>query len=50
MQETLNYWKQLSHVLKYFREQEDPTAKPPRDFVQGFLEVCLLSCPRGERE
>lgn len=38
-QETLNYWKQLPHILKYFRENEDPTAKLPRNFMQGFLEV-----------
>ncbi|KZF22651.1 NADH-ubiquinone oxidoreductase 14.8 kDa subunit [Xylona heveae TC161] len=37
-QETLNYWKQLSHVLKYFRAEEDPTARLPRNFMQGFLE------------
>jgi len=40
-QETLNYWKQLSHVLKYFRTEEDPKAKLPRDFIGGFLEVCV---------
>ncbi|MCJ1247201.1 hypothetical protein MMC30_004415 [Trapelia coarctata] len=37
-QETLNYWKQLPHVLKYFRADEDPTAKLPQNFMQGFLE------------
>ncbi|TPX24686.1 hypothetical protein DIZ76_010120 [Coccidioides immitis] len=36
-QETLNYWKQLSHVMKYFRVEEDPTAKLPKNFMQGFL-------------
>ena len=39
-QETLNYWKQLPHVLKYFRSDEDPTAKLPQNFMTGFLEVC----------
>ena len=39
MQETLNYWKQLPHVLKYFRADEDPTAKLPNNFITGFLEV-----------
>lgn len=38
-QETLNYWKQLSHVLKYFRTEEDPKAKYPSNFIGGFLEV-----------
>lgn len=42
LQETLNYWKQLPHVLKYFRAEEDPAAKLPKDFMSGFLEVCLL--------
>ncbi|KAK5682034.1 hypothetical protein LTR17_027422 [Elasticomyces elasticus] len=37
-QETLNYWKQLTHVLKYFRMEEDPKAKLPKTFIQGFLE------------
>jgi len=37
-QETLNYWKQIPHVMKYFRESENPTARLPQDFMQGFLE------------
>ncbi|GAB7343805.1 hypothetical protein MBLNU457_1776t1 [Dothideomycetes sp. NU457] len=37
-QETLNYWKQLTHVLKYFRAEEDPKARLPANFIQGFLE------------
>ncbi|KAL1642507.1 hypothetical protein SLS61_009658 [Didymella pomorum] len=37
-QETLNYWKQLSHVLKYFRAEEDPKARLPANFINGFLE------------
>jgi NADH dehydrogenase (ubiquinone) 1 alpha subcomplex subunit 6 len=39
LQETLNYWKQLPHVLKYFRIEEDPKAKLPTNFMGGFLEV-----------
>lgn len=39
LQETLNYWKQLPHVLKYFRPEEDPGAKLPQNFMTGFLEV-----------
>ncbi len=42
----MNYWKQLPHVLKYFREKENPTAKLPQTFMQGFLEVCSL-CPHA---
>ncbi|TGO91399.1 hypothetical protein BPOR_0029g00220 [Botrytis porri] len=37
-QETLNYWKQLPHILKYFRAEEDPTARLPQNFMTGFLE------------
>lgn len=39
MQETMNYWKQLTHVLKYFRAEEDPKTRLPKNFIQGFLEV-----------
>lgn len=39
MQETLNYWKQLPHILKYFRAEEDPNARRPQNFMSGFLEV-----------
>jgi len=42
-QETLNYWKQIPHVMKYFRETENPTARLPQNFMQGFLEVGLDS-------
>lgn len=42
-QETLNYWKQLSHVMKYFRQEEDPTARLPNNFISGFLEVWMRS-------
>jgi hypothetical protein len=38
-QETLNFWKQLSHVLKYFRAEEEPKARLPANFINGFLEV-----------
>ncbi|GAB7362099.1 hypothetical protein MBLNU230_g2130t1 [Neophaeotheca triangularis] len=37
-QETLNYWKQLTHVLKYFRTDEDKQASLPKNFIQGFIE------------
>ncbi|KAH8597997.1 hypothetical protein B0O99DRAFT_591906 [Bisporella sp. PMI_857] len=38
LQEMLNYWKQLPHILKYFRAEEDPTARLPQNFMSGFLE------------
>ena len=38
-QETLNFWKQIPHVMKFFREEENPDARLPADFMQGFLEV-----------
>ncbi|KAI1513277.1 hypothetical protein L13192_01338 [Pyrenophora tritici-repentis] len=37
-QETLNFWKQLSHVLKYFRAEEEPKARLQTNFINGFLE------------
>ena len=42
LQETLNYWKQLPHILKYFRAEEDPNARRPQNFMSGFLEVELV--------
>ena len=42
-QETMNYWKQLNHVMKYFRGEEDPKARVPKNFISGFLEVCFAS-------
>jgi len=36
-QETLNFWKQLSQVMKYFRAEEDPSVKLPNNFMTGFL-------------
>jgi NADH dehydrogenase (ubiquinone) 1 alpha subcomplex subunit 6 len=44
-QETLNFWKQTSHVLKYFRAEEEPKARLPSNFINGFLEVCYTSSP-----
>ena len=38
-QETMNYWKQLNHVLKYFRTEEDEKARLPKEgWIGGFLE------------
>jgi NADH dehydrogenase (ubiquinone) 1 alpha subcomplex subunit 6 len=37
-QETLNFWKQIPHVMKYFRVEEDENARLPKNFISGFLE------------
>jgi NADH dehydrogenase (ubiquinone) 1 alpha subcomplex subunit 6 len=42
-QETMNYWKQMSQIMKYFRAEEDTRADVPRDFMTSFLEVSLHS-------
>ncbi|RMX90708.1 hypothetical protein D0868_14418 [Hortaea werneckii] len=47
-QETLNFWKQLTHVLKYFRAEEDPKARLPKNFIQGFIEVHILPFHRNK--
>jgi NADH dehydrogenase (ubiquinone) 1 alpha subcomplex subunit 6 len=41
-QETMNYWKQISHVLKYFTTDEPDRARLPSNFIHGFMEVCIL--------
>jgi NADH dehydrogenase (ubiquinone) 1 alpha subcomplex subunit 6 len=40
LQETMNYWKQMTHVLKYFAAEEGQATKLPQNFMSGFLEVC----------
>lgn len=40
----MNYWKQLNHVMKWFRAEEDPKSKLPQNFISGFLEVCQGGC------
>jgi len=35
----MNFWKQITHVMKFFRSEEDPKAKLPQNFISGFLEV-----------
>ena len=47
-QETLNFWKQLTHVMKYFRKEEDPSAALPKNFIGGFLEVRRCSLAVGQ--
>jgi len=37
-QEMMNFWKQLSHVMKYFRTEEDPSTRLPKNFLSAFLE------------
>jgi len=37
-QEMMNFWKQLSHVMKYFRTEEDPATRLPKNFLSAFLE------------
>ncbi|KIW47367.1 uncharacterized protein PV06_00067 [Exophiala oligosperma] len=37
-QETLNFWKQNSHIMKYWRTEEDENARLPKNFMSGFLE------------
>lgn len=29
----------MTHIMKYFRKEEDPTARLPNNFISGFLEV-----------
>lgn len=41
LKETLNFWKQNSHIMKYWRTEEDENARLPKNFMSGFLEVCL---------
>jgi hypothetical protein len=41
-QETMNYWKQTSQLMKYFRAEEDPRSHVPKDFMAGFLEVGVI--------
>lgn len=36
----MNYWKQMTHVLKYFTAEEGQATKLPQNFMSGFLEVC----------
>ena len=48
-QETMNFWKQVPHVLKYFEGEENIKGKVPTSFVDSFLQVrqCVWdsSCP-----
>ncbi|KAK5372598.1 hypothetical protein LTR20_001628 [Exophiala xenobiotica] len=39
LKETLNFWKQQTHVMKYWRAEEDENARLPKNFISGFLEL-----------
>jgi hypothetical protein len=34
----MNFWKQDTHVMQYFRDIEEPRSIAPSDFVGKFLE------------
>ncbi|CAZ82535.1 unnamed protein product [Tuber melanosporum] len=38
LQETMNYWKQIPHIMKYFRTEEDPRTRLSSNFMNNFLE------------
>jgi NADH dehydrogenase (ubiquinone) 1 alpha subcomplex subunit 6 len=39
-QETINFWKQQAHVLKYFQTEEATIQKPAQnDFLSRFIKV-----------
>ncbi|GAO45882.1 NADH dehydrogenase, alpha subcomplex, subunit 6 [Saitoella complicata NRRL Y-17804] len=37
-QETANFWKQKTHVMRYFMEEESPARRLPDTFLGRFLE------------
>ena len=40
LQETMNFWKQATHVMSYFKEENFRGDKRlPSNFMEGFLEV-----------
>ncbi|MBE3042984.1 hypothetical protein IMZ48_10520, partial [Candidatus Bathyarchaeota archaeon] len=40
LQETMNFWKQMTHVMSYFKEENFRGDKRlPSSFMEGFLEV-----------
>jgi NADH dehydrogenase (ubiquinone) 1 alpha subcomplex subunit 6 len=45
-QETMNYWKQQAHIMKYFSTDEPDRARLPSGFMQGFMEVDARCCSR----
>ncbi len=40
MQETMNYWRQTTHIMSYFKEENFRGDKRlPTNFMTGFLEA-----------
>ncbi|KAF3169180.1 hypothetical protein TWF225_011422 [Orbilia oligospora] len=37
-QETMNYWKQLPHLMNYFRSEQEPNSHIPKNFMDNFLQ------------
>lgn len=47
LQETMNFWKQTTHVMSYFKEENFRGEKRlPSSFMKGFLEVGHAPCKR----
>jgi len=43
-QEMMNFWKQTTHVMSYFKDENFRGDKRlPSNFMEGFLEACLRS-------
>lgn len=41
-QETMNYWRQATHIMSYFKEENFRGDKRlPKNFITGFLDVSL---------
>ena len=49
-QETMNYWKQIAQLMKYFRSEEDPRTQVSKDFMTNFLEVRVTDERGGGRD
>jgi hypothetical protein len=44
LQETMNFWKQTTHVMSYFKEENfRGDERLPKNFMQGFLEASLVA-------